>query len=108
MDGVALERRVNESWEASKFSTPYIPLIHVNNAVMAIIDDAGSYVRFMDTPGNIYVVLRKQCTVVKNKLSHNYNYILNSPVATMCNPYNGPGNRDIFVKNVIVPLLIAV
>lgn len=97
-------------WNTSNYSPPSIPVIYSDNEYMAVIEDSGDFIRFMSSDGQIFLTLNQNnnCQLaVPDQIVGTHVYFCEKITPILCSPTAGVnGDRDFFVLNNIVPLLV--
>lgn len=94
-------------WYSGGYEPPRTPLIYENYDYMAVIEDNGPFVRFMNDDGVIYTALYNHCTLADPVAIIGPSiYYCDKVNPILCGPVKGPENaRDAFVLDHIIPVL---
>ena len=101
---MSLSENLLEIWGQSQYQPPEIPLLFYDGDLMVVISDSGAFIRFMSIDGQVYLALNKNCEVVVSKTEDVYSCY--SGYQILCSPSTIQDNRDLFVLNKIIPLLL--
>lgn len=50
-------------WQSNKMMPPKVPIIYYDDRYMAVIDDEGPFIRFVDKNGHVYMASSKDCPI---------------------------------------------